>query len=123
MLRNWIQNGFAAVRNTFINHAGAMDRLTRTKTDNASIIGVRNDRNYYTNMSKLHVKLAIEKSRKMIMKGSKMESKGSQMATKIEPKGCQMAAGMAHKPIQNDPGPQIGHPLQNYNFGIVFGCI
>ena len=50
------------------------------------------------------MKLATEKSRKMIMKGSRMESKGSQMATKIEPKGCQMAARMAHKPIQNDPG-------------------
>ena len=84
-----------------------MDRLTRTKTDNASTIGIKKYQNYNTNISKLYVKLAIENSRKTIMKGSKMESKGPQMATNIEPKGCQMAAGMAHKPIQNDPGSQI----------------
>ena len=48
--------------------------------------------------------MAIENSRKMIMKGSKMEPKGSQMLTKMEPKGCQMATRMVYKPIQNDPG-------------------
>ena len=41
-----------------------------------------NDLNYNTNISKLHVKLAIGNSRKIIMKGSTMEPKGSQMVSK-----------------------------------------
>ena len=65
------------------NHARTMDQLTRTKTDNASTIGIKIFRTINTDISKLHVKLATEKSRKMIMKGSKMEPKGSQMLTKI----------------------------------------
>ena len=99
MLRYWIQTRFARGPKY-----RTMDRLIRTKTDNASTIGIKIFRTINTNISKMHVKLPIENSHKMIMKGSKMEPKGSQMATKMEPKGCQMATRMAHKPIQNDPG-------------------
>ena len=93
-----------AVRNTFQNHARTMDRLTRTTTDNASTIGIKNNQNFNKSMSKLLVKLVIDNSCKKIMKGSKMEPKGSQTSTKMEPKGCQMANKVAHQPIQNDPG-------------------
>ena len=103
-----------------------MDQLTRTKTDNASNICIKTDRSYNTIISKLQLKL-FGHWRFLLVRWSRKGQRLSQKGPKCWPKWSQKGAKWRPECHKNRSktmlGPQIGPPLQNHNFGIIFGCI